>query len=270
MEYAKREFGLSERQACRLMKVSRGMMRYKRRSDRNEVLRVRLKELASEYPALGCPQLYRMLRNEGQVVNHKRVSRLYSEEKLTLRRKAKKRYRGPREEMAQATAPNQCWSADFVHDSLWRGGKVKCLTIIDDFSKVCPRIEVSNSLPAREVIKAFEKAILFEGKPDTIRVDNGPEYRSREFISWASRRGIKLHFIAPGKPTQNSFIESFNGKLRVECLNQQWFSSLSDAKAKIENWRKFYNEVRPHSSLGGYPPRAQQANSSYEQKVINC
>ncbi|MCB0330141.1 MAG: transposase family protein [Bdellovibrionales bacterium] len=125
-------------------------------------------------------------------------------------------------------------------------------------------------LPAREVIRAFEKAILLEGKPDTIRIDNGPEYRRREFIAWATRRGIKLHFIEPGKPTQNSFIESFHGKLRDECLDQKWFASLSDAKTKIENCRRFYNEVRPHSSLGGYPPRDYQMNSSYEKQAMNC
>ena len=152
MDYAKREFGLPERQACRLLKVSRAMMRYERRRDRNQELRRRLKELANKYPAMGCPQLYRMLRNEGHVVNHKRIARLYRDESLTLRRKTKKRYRGPREVMAQVTAANQCWSADFVHDSLWRGGKVKCLTIVDDYSKICPRIDVSNSFAAKDVI----------------------------------------------------------------------------------------------------------------------
>lgn len=187
--------------------------------------------------------------------NHKRTERLYRLEGLTLRRKRPKRKSNTiRVAMAAVTRPNQCWSMDFVFDALLRGRRIKCLTIVDDFFKFYPRIEVSHSISGLHLVRVLEEMRGVTGLPQRIRVDNGPEFQSKALWEFCLSKGIELHHIQPGKPTQNPYVESFNGKFRDECLNEQCFLSLQDAKTKVEDWREFYNSLRPHSSLGGLSP----------------
>ena len=197
-----------------------------------------------------------MLRREGRLVNRKRVQRLYREEGLAVRAKARKRRsQAPRPIREALSGPNERWSMDFVSDTLSNGRQFRCLTIMDEFSRECLAIHVAHSIPATTgVIEVMERLNESTGLPDVIITDNGSEFRSRAFDSWAYARGVKLDFIQPGKPVQNGFIESFNGTLRNECLNLHWFLSIPDAKRSIERWRADYNEVRPHSSLGFLTP----------------
>ena len=193
--------------------------------------------------------LYRLLRAQGWAVNHKRIERLYREERLTLPRRPPRRYPAVRGLSPRAVLPNECWAIDFIHDALATKRTLRCLTVIDEATRVSPLIAVGHSLPSEVVIEALEQVMRPGHWPQRLRVDNGPEFRSRVFLAWATQHQIQLDFIAPGKPTQNAFIESFNGRLRAECLNQHWFLSLDDARHKIETWRQFYNTQRPHSVL---------------------
>ena len=269
-------FGLSVRRSCGLLDFWRSSHDYtpKRRSD--EVLRKRLRELAEIRRRFGCPRLHVLLKREGLVVNHKRTEKVYQEEKLSLRlRKRKKRSSGMRIILPEATKTNERWSMDFIHDSLWNGRKFRALTIVDVFSKECPAIEVDTSLSGERVARVLELIALAKGLPEVITVDNGPEFAGKALDAWAYRRNVKLHFIEPGKPVQNAFAESFNGRLRDECLNEHWFMTLEEAKIRIENWRIDYNEVRPHSSLGNLTPAAyaNQFKTKKEQKnieILNC
>jgi putative transposase len=215
-----------------------------------------MRALAQKYRRFGLPRLHLILKQERLVVNDKRTERLYREESLALRRKRPKR-RGSmlRVPLPVPTAPNQRWSIDFIHDSLFAGRRFKCLTIVDDFSKESPRIEVAHGLGGHQLVRIFEELRPVTGLPKEIRADNGPEFQSRVFIEYCLKAGIELHFTRPGKPMDNAFIESFNGRFRDECLNEHCFMSLDDAKEKIEEWRCFYNEERPHSSLKGMTPK---------------
>lgn len=252
--YYQQQWQFSQRRACELAGVSRSVYGYQRMPDRNAKLRAELKELAQKYPRFGSPMIYYMLRNSGWLVNHKRVERLYSEEKLSLRRKRRRRYPALRLVRQHSEQPNECWSADFVHDAVYGGRALRCLTLVDEATRECLAIDVDYSLPGWRVVERLERVAAIRGYPERIRVDNGPEFRSRAFVEWTQRHGVTLHFIDPGKPTQNAFVESFNGRLRDECLNQEWFLGLADARQKIEGWRQFYNNKRPHSALGGMPP----------------
>jgi putative transposase len=193
-----------------------------------------------------------MLRErEGFKDNHKRIERIYKEENLQVRKRKKRRQTAaPRVVMATPTKPNKRWSIDFVSDSLYDGRKFRCLTVVDDFSRECPMIVVDASIPGHRVAQELGGA----GLPEVIVCDNGPEFTGSAMDRWAHARGVKLAFIRPGKPVENAFIESFNGKFRDECLNENWFTSLADAKEKIEAWRRDYNRNRPHSSLGNKSP----------------
>ena len=246
---------LSQRRACRLSHLARSVYQYRKRPDPNEALRRQLRGLAERYPRFGAPMLYRLLRNQGVRINHKRVERLYREEGLLLPRKRRKRrcpvVRRPR---VPAALPNACWAMDFVHDTLLSGRRVRCLTVIDEATRVCPVIAVRQSLPGEAVVQVLEHVTQVAGTPQRIRVDNGPEFWSRAFLQWAAQHQIQVDFIEPGKPMQNAFRESFNGRLREECLNQHLFSTLEDAQHVVETWRQFYNEQRPHSALEGLPP----------------
>jgi putative transposase len=196
-----------------------------------------------------------MLKREGLVINHKRTERIYREEGLALRRKRRRKgAAGARVIMPAPERPNQRWSMDFVTDSLVTGRRFRAFAIVDDFSRECPVIEVDTSLGGRRVVGLLEKLGEQRGLPEIITVDNGPEFAGKALDEWAYRRGIKLSFIRPGKPIENAFIESFNGRLRDECLNTNWFLSLKHARTVIEEWRRDYNSVRPHSSLGGRSP----------------
>ena len=255
-KYAVKDLGLSERRACMLAGVSQSVYRYKPKLDNDNVLRQRLRELANERKRFGSPMLHLMLRREGLVVNHKRTERLYREEGLVLRKKRRRKgAAGARIVIPAPERPNQKWSMDFVTDSLVTGRKFRALTIIDEYSRECPAIEVDTSLGGRRVVGVLENLEELRGLPEVITVDNGPEFAGKVLDEWAYRKGIKLNFIRPGKPVENAFAESFNGRLRDECLNTNWFISLKHARDIIENWRIDYNEVRPHSSLKGKTPK---------------
>jgi putative transposase len=249
-------FGLSQRRACGLALVSRTVFNYQPQMNvLNERLRKRLKELADRFRRYGHWRLFVLLRREGFQVNHKRTERIYREEKLSLRiRKRKKFAAVVRAPLPAPMRPNQGWAMDFVHDCLWHGRRFRCLTISDLFTRICPWIEVDFSLPALRVVRALERLGEMFGFPEWIRIDNGPEFISQELDEWAYRRGIKLDFIQPGKPAENGYIESFNGKFRDECLNQNYFLTLHEAKEGIESFRVEYNTIRPHSSLDDLTP----------------
>jgi putative transposase len=258
---AREEGKLSERRACGLIGMNRGSWRYQQKERNDAALRNRLRELAGERPRFGYRRLYRMLRREKEngtakwVVNHKRVYRLYREDGLAMRGRKGKRFRAeariPLELPARA---NQMWTMDFTRDSLASGRKFRTLNLMDAYTREALWIEVDNSLPGLRVVRVLEKVAQERGLPEAIQVDNGPEFISRVVDQWAYANGVALHFIDPGKPVQNAFIESFNGKFRDECLNQNWHTSLEDARRIIETWRVDYNTVRPHSSLGYQTP----------------
>ncbi len=189
------------------------------------------------------------------MINHKRTERLYREEGLALRKKRRRKgAAGARIIMAAPERPNKHWSMDFIADSLVTGRRFRALAIVDDYSRECPVIEVDTSLGGRRVVGVLDRLEELRGLPEVIIVDNGPEFAGKALDEWAYRKGVKLSFIRPGKPIENAFAESFNGRLRDECLNTNWFLSLKHARAIIEDWRKDYNSVRPHSALGGMAP----------------
>jgi len=197
-----------------------------------------------------------MLKREGLVVNHKKTERLYREEGLALRRKRKRKgAAGIRVVMAPPQRVNERWSMDFVTDNTVTNRRFRALTIVDDYSRECPAIEVDTSLGGRRVVSVLERLAETRGLPEVITIDNGPEFAGKALDEWAYRKGVKLNFIRPGKPIENAFVESFNGRFRDECLNTNWFLSVKHAREVIEAWRRDYNEVRPHSSLKGNTPR---------------
>lgn len=216
-----------------------------------------MKDLARKHKRFGSPRLHVLLRKEGLVINHKRTERIYREQGLSLKRRTrKKRILPVRVVMLGASRPNEVWSMDFLSDSFAHGKRFRILTIVDDFNKVSPGILVHTSIPGKKVTAFIDQISLFYGYPERIRVDNGPEFTGSEFHSWAENRKIIIEHTRPGKPSDNAFIESFNGKFRDECLNEHWFLNLKEAQEKIEGWRRFYNDERPHSSLGNMTPNA--------------
>jgi putative transposase len=214
-----------------------------------------MREIAEAKRRYGCPRIYDVLRREGWQVNYKKVERLYREEGLSLRiRKRKKRTAMVRVPLPKPERPGQVYAMDFVHDRLANGRRIKCLTIVDPLAKESPAIEVDTSIPGIRVCRVLDRIFAERPVPETLVVDNGPEFSGKALDEWAYRHGVKLHFIDPGKPIQNAFCESFNGKFRDECLNEHWFLTLQEARDVIVAWRKEYNEVRPHSSLDGQTP----------------
>jgi putative transposase len=212
-------------------------------------------ELAAQRPRFGYRRLHILLGGESIVANHKLVYRLYREERLAVRRKRRKRVASGRRVMLEpATRSNQRWSMDFVGDSLADGRVFRTLNIVDDFTRECPLIAVDFSLPGVRVVRELEQLAETRGLPETIVMENGPEFTGKALDEWAYRRGVQLHFIRPGKLVENAYVESFNGKFRDECLNEHWFVALRHAMEVIEDWRVDYNEVRPHSSLGQAVP----------------
>jgi putative transposase len=251
-------FLLSERQACRLISLHRSTSRYARQRGEDKDLRLRLRAWAARRPRWGYRMLHWALRQEGIAVNRKRVYRLYREEGLRLRRRRRRKQvaAAPRERLPAPTRPNERWSMDFMSDAFENGRSLRLLNLVDDFTRECPGIEVDRSLPAERVIELLERVGKEIGLPETIVVDNGPEFASKALHAWAYRRGVQLHFIEPGKPVQNAFIESFNGTCRAEFLNQELFVDVPDARRKAERWRHHYNSQRPHSALGFRTPAA--------------
>ena len=256
------EVGLSERHACGLIGMHRGSWRYRRRERDETGLRARLRELAGERPRFGYRRLWVFLRRErtpeGEprwLVNHKRVYRLYREEGLAMRCKRRKRFRaGARVPLTLPQSTNEVWTMDYTHDQLAGGRKFRTLNLMDGYTREALTIEVDTSLPGLRVVRALERLRERRGTPTAIQVDNGTEFTSRVVDQWAYQHHVALHFIERGKPTQNALIESFNGKFRDECLNQNWFADLPEARRVIEAWRVDYNTVRPHSSLGYRTP----------------
>lgn len=248
--------GLTQRQACRLVSLWRSSFQYRSRRPDDAALRKRMREIAEQRKRFGSPRIGVMLKREGWVVNHKKIERLYAEEKLVLRRrKRRKKMVGPRIPMPVPARPNQHLSMDFVEDRLINGRKIRTLTIVDNFTRECPALEVDTSLGGRRVVRVLERLAERHGAPEAITIDNGTEFDSKVMDEWAFNRKVKLDFIRPGKPNENAYIESFNGKFRDECLNQNLFKTVDDARGIIETWRVDYNEERPHSSLEELTPK---------------
>ena len=250
---AERQFGITR--ACGLVGISRSLFGYRPRRQAPQGLRERIKEIATQKRRYGYRRIHVLLRREGWTINHKRTHRLYREAGLQVRRRRRKRIvMGERTPIEHARGPNESWSMDFVADSLANGRRVRCLAVVDDFTRECVTTVVDTSISGTRVARELDEVIASRGAPASITVDNGPEFAGRALDEWAYRRSIRLRFIRPGKPIENAYAESFNGRLRDECLNEHWFSSLNHARVLIGQWREEYNHERPHSSLGNLPP----------------
>lgn len=255
MRHLETSLTYSERRACGLVGISRSSCDYRGTGRDDTPLRDRLCALASERRRFGYRRLHVMLRREGWHVNHKRVYRIYRAAGLTVRKRGRKRVARERLPAAVPARPNECWSLDFVSDTLWWGRKIRLLTVVDACTRESLAIEVDTSLSGARVARVLDQVTGTRGAaPVEITLDNGPELTSKALDQWAYERGVRLRFIEPGKPVQNCFIESFNGRLRDECLNEHWFQSLPHARRIVEEWRIDYNRNRPHSSLGNQTP----------------
>lgn len=247
---------VSVRRACRVLAAPRSSHLYKPTGDDQADLKQRIREIAETRVRYGYRRIHVLLCREGWRINAKRVYRLYHEMGLQLRNKTPKRrvQAKLREGRTEAIRVNETWAMDFVHDQLATGQKLRVLTVIDTYSRFAPVVDPRFSYKGEDVVQTLEHACKAHGYPKSIRADNGPEFVSKDLDLWAYQKGVILDFSRPGKPTDNAFIESFNGKFRAECLSTHWFLSLEDARQKMEAWRKDYNEVRPHSAIGNKPP----------------
>ena len=250
------EWDVSIRRACRVLSVDTSTYHYKPRRRGQADLEQRIKEIAETRMRYGYRRVHVVLQREGWMTNVKRTYRLYTALGLQLRNKTpKRRVKAKlREDRCPAVQPNQTWAMDFVHDQLAMGKKIRVLTVVDIFSKFSPVVDPRFSYRAEDVVMTLEKICGQLGYPKTIRVDQGSEFVSRDLDLWAYAHDVTLDFSRPGKPTDNAFIEAFNSKLRSECLNAHWFMSLDDARSKMEEWRRYYNEERPHSGIGQNVP----------------
>ena len=250
------QFQLSERRACRLVGLSRESFRNPpMASEQTQALQCRIVDIAHQRRRFGYRRVHDLLRRDFPGVNHKRVYRLYREANLAVRkRKKSKRPLNERVPLQLAKAVNEVWSMDFVSDSLSNGRRLKYLTVADDFSHECVDIAVDFGISGEYVTRLLDRAAVFRGYPDMVRTDNGPEFTSRVFMAWAQTHGIRHILIQPGRPMQNGYIESFNGKFRDEHLNESWFETLQQARNAASIWKQDYNQVRPHSSVGRIPP----------------
>jgi putative transposase len=250
------ERGFGVTRACGLVGISRSLYRYRGRRPDSAPLRARIEEIAAAKRRYGYRRIYVRLRREGWEVNRKRVYRLYREAGLAVRRRKRKRIGVfERKPLPKPLAANVSWSMDFVADGLIGGRRLRCLTVVDDCTRECLAIEVDTSIPGVRVQAVLERLGDTRGLPQSITVDNGPEFDGKVLDQWSYRTGVWLAFIRPGKPNENAYIESFNGRFRDECLNEHWFISLGHARAIIEAWRIEYNTERPHSSLGDRTPQ---------------
>jgi putative transposase len=249
-------FGASMRRATSLLKISRSVYLYQSQARDASVLKLRIKEIANTRIHYGYRRVHVMLRREGFKDNHKRVYRLYREAGLSLRHKRPRRNKSARLRQPKqiVTAVNEIWSMDFVSDATFDGRRLRALTVVDCYTRECLAIEVGQSLKGSDVVTALNRIVALRGKPLTIKTDNGSEFISKVMDRWAYERAVEMDFSRPGKPTDNAKVESFNGRLREECLNANWFLSLEDAQRKIEAWREYYNETRPHSALNWLTP----------------
>ena len=255
MAYLREHHRFSQRRACRLLACHRATVRYRPRPAEHDAVRQRLRTLAAERPRFGYRRLAVLVRREYGAVNHKRVYRLYRAEGLAVRRRPRKRVaRAARLAPAPPQRAGEQWAMDFMQDVLASGRTFRTLNIVDLCTRECLAIEVDTSLPGQRVARVLDRRCAQHGRPALIRVDNGPEFAGQALDAWAYQQGVRLDFIDPGKPMQNGYLESFNGKFRDECLNQHWFLNLDDARRLIEVWRDDYNTTRPHSALGQVAP----------------
>jgi putative transposase len=249
------EHGISQRQACKVVSLPRSNVQYKRKSKLDEPVIDQLKELVDKHPSIGFWQSYYRIRRKGFNWNHKKVYRVYTDLKLNIRRRYKKRLPARvKQALYQPAALNEVWSIDFMSDTLWDGRRFRLLNIIDDYNREVLHIETDLSLPTLRLIRVLEYLKEFRGLPQIIRVDNGPEFISHRLDMWCKEHKISLAFIQPGKPMQNGFVERCNGNIRKELLNAFVFNNLNDIREKAEEWRQDYNCSRPHQSLGFVPP----------------
>jgi len=257
---------MSERRACKLIGCDRMMARYRSRRPADRVLRERLRALAHERRRFGYRRLLIFLRREGFVVNHKRLFRIYREERLTVRKRGgRKRALGTRAPMPVPALPNDLWALDFVSDQLICGRRFRILAVYDVCTRECLTAIADFSLSGKRVVRELSLIIAWRGKPKMIVSDNGTELTCNAVLAWVEEMKIEWHYIAPGKPTQNAFIESFNGRLRDECLNETLFTSLMQARFALEEWRRDYNTVRPHSRIGWLTPAVHAAQISTQR-----
>ncbi len=248
---------MSERHALRVVGMSASALRYVPRPDRNVELRQQIVETAQRHRRYGAPMIYLKLRQAGQRVNHKRVERLYALEKLQIRKRRRKKIPpGERQPLIRPGSANEVWSMDFVFDRIASGRAIKCLAIADDATHEAIAVIPEHAIGGDHLIRILGQVCATRGRPSIIRTDNGKEFTGRAMLTWAHRHSIKLRLIQPGKPNQNAYIESFNGRLRDECLNEHWFVSLNHARAVIRQWVREYNQERPKKALGGLTPAA--------------
>lgn len=255
VEFACSNFPMSLRRACGLMQIQMSSYYYRHRPRPDEALRAALKEAAAKRRRWGYRMLAVLMERQGFKDNLKRIYRVYREEKLQVkirRRRKTARWRG--DKPVPAIRPNERWSMDFMSDQLANGRTIRVFNVVDDFTRQCLAMEVDTSLNGVRVTRVLDRLVARHGHPQRIVMDNGPEFTGKALDRWAWEHRVQLSFIEPGKPVQNAFVESFNGTCRNECLNENWFLSLADARAIIENWRIDYNDQRPHSSLGGRTP----------------
>ncbi len=254
---------LSERRACWLIDVSRTGIRYQsQRPLLDAPLKERLLALATQYPRYGYLMLHGLLKNEGMVENRKRTWRLYTHVGLQVRTRRRKKLNRPRVPMLLPTRPNERWSMDFVHDQLAGGRRFRVLNVVDDYTRESVGQLVETSISGERVARYLSQLMETRSKPRSIVCDNGTEFTCKAMFFWSQSNMVRLDFIQPGKPTQNAFAESFNGKFRDNCLNLHWFRTMDEARERIEDWRKDYNEVRPHSALGYQPPSVFARNAA--------
>lgn len=251
------ELGLSERHALLVLDMSASALRYVPAPDQNVSLRERILALAHRHRRYGVGMIYLKLRQEGWMINHKRVERLYTQAKLQVRRRKRKKIPiADRQPLIRPWQANEVWSMDFVFDCTAEGRVIKCLTIVDDATHESIAIVPERAIGGHPLTRILDRLQFERGLPQVIRTDNGKEFCGHAMLTWAHERGVTMLLIEPGKPNQNAYIESFNGRLRDECLNEHWFTSLAHARTVIEAWRREYNEERPKKTLGGLTPAA--------------
>lgn len=262
------EYGVSQRRACTILSVDRSSVRYRNVRPDDATIREAMKKVASERRRFGYRRIHILLERQGFLMNQKKLRRLYREERLAVRKRSgRKRALGTRRPQALPSRPNERWSLDFVSDALTDGRRFRVLAVVDDFTRECLALVADTSLSGLRVTRELCTIIADRGKPGTIVSDNGTEFTSMAILKWCQESNIEWHYIAPGKPMQNGFVESFNGSFRDECLNEILFSSLAHARAEIQAWKEDYNSNRPHSSLGNSTPSEFAMKTAMEKQA---
>lgn len=262
--------GSTERRALKVVAMSASSLRYEPAPDRNAELREKIVTLAQRHRRYGAEMIYLKLRQAGQLVNHKRVERLYALEKLQVRRRRRKKIpTSERQPLIRPGAANEVWSMDFVFDRVAGGRVIKCLVIVDDATHEAVAVLPEHTIGGDHLVRLMDQVVARRGRPAVIRTDNGPEFTGKAMLIWAHRNGITLRLIEPGKPNQNAYVESFNGRLRDECLNEHWFRSLLHARTEIAAWTREYNEERPKKILGGLTPASYAKQLAAKAATLN-